>query len=564
MALENEEKKDDVIVTNNSESNKEQETITVDKKMKKSFDKQTDEIAEKFKEDIEKIEWDKIVYEDEAKLIPLVTQDDIDIFTSITSEFVGDMDISSWVSIAKEELKEYQEMKSRELELDADELKYMINMEETVKSSKELLALIQVDAKNLSKDFEENKIAETAIKAATIKTLRDFILKRYPIVNEKDNFINKIENDINKHMYVIPTFKRLIDREYRRINSKEYNRFSSSVIGDDALFYTQAISTYVKMLGADAVNIDLFALIAKDFEFMNFFVITVLYSVYKSAKPDFVLKNIKNIDDKTLESLNKTMDLNGHFTSMENGPFKQINESVEKLSVLLHDVNNIDKIIKNIDAALNSDKNFRFWKKNVEESIKQENKDNKELYTSILSKLVENIPTIENDKIGSWVRYYRTIRILNLYLTFSDLKSLLLSTDINVTTDVVDSAVFNVVMHLVKREYDHNFSKLVVDLNIFINDTINSADSRDIFFKTSMNFLNVIHSFGFKSYYTEEDKDIYKLAKEKMGDKLFASTIVDENDDIVLKDVDLTSTKNEYYNLVLEVLNNLIKSIENL
>ena len=300
MALENEEKKDDVIVTNNSESNKEQETITVDKKMKKSFGKQTDEIAEKFKEDIEKIEWDKIVYEDEAKLIPLVTQDDIDIFTSITSEFVGDMDISSWVSIAKEELKEYQEMKSRELELDADELKYMINMEETVKSSKELLALIQVDAKNLSKDFEENKIAETAIKAATIKTLRDFILKRYPIVNEKDNFINKIENDINKHMYVIPTFKRLIDREYRRINSKEYNRFSSSVIGDDALFYTQAISTYVKMLGADAVNIDLSALIAKDFEFMNFFVITVLYSVYKSAKPDFVLKNIKNIDEKTL------------------------------------------------------------------------------------------------------------------------------------------------------------------------------------------------------------------------------------------------------------------------
>ena len=564
MALENEEKKDDVIVTNNSESNKEQETITVDKKMKKSFDKQTDEIAEKFKEDIEKIEWDKIVYEDEAKLIPLVTQDDIDIFTSITSEFVGDMDISSWVSIAKEELKEYQEMKSRELELDADELKYMINMEETVKSSKELLALIQVDAKNLSKDFEENKIAETAIKAATVKTLRDFILKRYPIVNEKDNFINKIENDINKHMYVIPTFKRLIDREYRRINSKEYNRFSSSVIGDDALFYTQAISTYVKMLGADAVNIDLSALIAKDFEFMNFFVITVLYSVYKSAKPDFVLKNIKNIDDKTLESLNKTMDLNGHFTSMENGPFKQINESVEKLSVLLHNVDNIDKIMKNIDTALNSDKNFRFWKKNVEESIKQENKDNKELYTSILSKLVENIPTIENDKIGSWVRYYRTIRILNLYLTFSDLKSLLLSTDINVTIDVVDSAVFNVVMHLVKREYDHNFSKLVVDLNIFINDTINSADSRDIFFKTSMNFLNVIHSFGFKSYYTEEDKDIYKLAKEKMGDKLFASTIVDENDDIVLKDVDLTSTKNEYYNLVLEVLNNLIKSIENL
>ena len=564
MALENEEKKDDVIVTNNSESNKEQETITVDKKMKKSFDKQTDEITEKFKEDIEKIEWDKIVYEDEAKLIPLVTQDDIDIFTSITSEFVGDMDISSWVSIAKEELKEYQEMKSRELELDADELKYMINMEETVKSSKELLALIQVDAKNLSKDFEENKIAETAIKAATVKTLRDFILKRYPIVNEKDNFINKIENDINKHMYVIPTFKRLIDREYRRINSKEYNRFSSSVIGDDALFYTQAISTYVKMLGADAVNIDLSALIAKDFEFMNFFVITVLYSVYKSAKPDFVLKNIKNIDDKTLESLNKTMDLNGHFTSMENGPFKQINESVEKLSVLLHDVNNIDKIIKNIDTALNSDKNFRFWKKNVEESIKQENKDNKELYTSILTKLVKNIPSIENDKIGSWVRYYRTIRILNLYLTFSDLKSLLLSTDINVTTDVVDSAVFNVVMHLVKREYDHNFSKLVVDLNIFINDTINSADSRDIFFKTSMNFLNVIHSFGFKSYYTEEDKDIYKFAKEKMGDKLFASTIVDENDDIVLKDVDLTSTKNEYYNLVLEVLNNLIKSIENL
>ena len=99
---------------------------------------------------------------------------------------------------------------------------------------------------------------------------------------------------------------------------------------------------------------------------------------------------------------------------------------------------------------------------------------------------------------------------------------------------------------------------------MFIKDTVNAADSRDIFFKTSMNFLNVIHSFGFKSYYTEEDKDIYKLAKEKMGNKLFESTIVDESDDIVLKDVDMTSTKNEYYNLVDRVLNNLINSIDNL
>ena len=49
-----------------------------------------------------------------------------------------------------------------------------------------------------------------------------------------------------------------------------------------------------------------------------------------------------------------------------------------------------------------------------------------------------------------------------------------------------------------------------------------------------------------------------------MGNKLFGTTIVDESDDIVLKNVDMTSTKNEYYNLVDRVLNNLISSIDKL
>ena len=49
-----------------------------------------------------------------------------------------------------------------------------------------------------------------------------------------------------------------------------------------------------------------------------------------------------------------------------------------------------------------------------------------------------------------------------------------------------------------------------------------------------------------------------------MGNKLFGTTIVDESDDIVLKNVNMTSTKNEYYNLVDRVLNNLISSIDKL
>ena len=82
---------------------------TSDKKeeVKKTFSEKTDEIADKFKENIEKIDWDKVVYEDENKQIPLVTKEDIEIFSSITDEFIGDMDIDSWVNIAKEEINEY-------------------------------------------------------------------------------------------------------------------------------------------------------------------------------------------------------------------------------------------------------------------------------------------------------------------------------------------------------------------------------------------------------------------------------------------------------------------------
>ena len=92
---------------------------------KKTFSEKTDEIADKFKENIEKIDWDKVVYEDENKQIPLVTQEDIEIFSSITDEFIGDMDINSWVNIAKEEINEYIELKSRELELEVNELSYL-------------------------------------------------------------------------------------------------------------------------------------------------------------------------------------------------------------------------------------------------------------------------------------------------------------------------------------------------------------------------------------------------------------------------------------------------------
>ena len=249
---------------------------------------------------------------------------------------------------------------------------------------------------------------------------------------------------------------------------------------------------------------------------------------------------------------------------MKDGPFDRINEKIETLIHKFHDVDIIDKIMNNIKDSLNSDKLFRYWKKTVEGqdgSVSSDDAENSK-YTTILSKIIENIPSIENNMIGEWAKYYRVVRVLNLYLIFNDCKKVLL--DEKLTNDDRDGAIFNLIVHLVKREYDHSFSKFVTDFNMFIKDTVNAADSRDIFFKTSMNFLNVIHSFGFKSYYTEEDKDIYKLAKEKMGNKLFESTIVDESDDIVLKNVDMTSTKNEYYNLVDRVLNNLISSIDKL
>ena len=129
-----EEKTDAVIEGNESVTTDDVKDQSSDKKeeVKKTFSEKTDEIADKFKNDIEKIDWDKVIYEDENKQIPLVTQEDIEIFSSITDEFIGDMDINSWVNIAKEEINEYIELKSRELELEVNELSYLHNMEETV------------------------------------------------------------------------------------------------------------------------------------------------------------------------------------------------------------------------------------------------------------------------------------------------------------------------------------------------------------------------------------------------------------------------------------------------
>ena len=166
-------------------------------------------------------------FEDVAKDLGLVHSTEKEIVLAWNGKYYFKGDEPEKPAPTEEEINEYIELKSRELELEVNELSYLHNMEETVKSSKELLALIQLDSKNLAKDFVENKIAETAIKAAVIKTLRDFTIKRYPIIEDKDEFIEYVNNDISKHMYVIPIFKRLIEREFNRISSLEYNRFNS-------------------------------------------------------------------------------------------------------------------------------------------------------------------------------------------------------------------------------------------------------------------------------------------------------------------------------------------------
>lgn len=520
------------------------------KKGKKITKEETNKFLEANKENIEKINWDEIIFDDpETKWIPTVTKDDIEVYSTITREFVGDMSIDAWLEMSKIEINEYLKIKDNPDE----DPKYLESCKKTAEGAKELLALIQIQVKDLRKEFVDNQVAESAIKAAVLKTLHDFIIKRWPIVAKNDEEKRKIIAEFEKNeivnMYVIPIFQGSVIRDHKRFVLDDIYRLSPENIDLDAYNFTNAVSTYVKFLNSD--NIDVSSIITKDFEFMNFFVITVLYSVYKYGDKDFVTKNIKNITDETLKSLDETMNPNEEVADI----YKNISEITFKLiEKWSKDINSLEKLSNDILKSLNKDKKFVFYYNKNDHDIEK-----------VFSDIIANIPSIEGTKMGPWNTYYRVIRKLNLLLTFDQLNKL--GKEKGIDSDDFKSAAFNVIIKLMKYMYESHFTRFISDFISYLNTNINSKESREIFFKTSMNMLNVIHSFGFKASYNSEEKEnvapkIYELAKVKMGEKIYKTTIIDDKTDILLRDVDLKEVKRNYASIVDTVLDDIYNYVD--
>lgn len=540
-----EETKDDVNleVSKNEGINGDDVTVTEVKEKELAKNKETtDKVLEKLKDEVNKIDWDKVVFEDEEKLIPRVTDENVEIFEGITSQFAGEMGIKSWISIAKTEIEEYKEMMKRESELDKDELKYFNNLKDSVQSSKELLALIQIDAIKMEKDFSENKIAETAIKASVIQTFHNFIIDRYPIIDNKNEVIHKYEDEMKKYSFLIPIFNQCQDRV-----CKKHAFWDKDAVENAAFNYTCAISTYVKMLkGSD--NIDISSIISHDFEYMNFFTVIILYSIIKHDRDSEFAKNIlKNIDEKTEKTLDGTLSLYGILGSLE---FNDVNSLVKECIKNLSKKEIVESLKSKYLDVLLDDKTFMTY-------CYDQGTHNLKEPEVILKDLVLNIPQIVDDKIGPWARYYRIIRVLNMYLAFNDMSKVI---DKGENTE---EAAFNVLLKIVKDRYDYLFTSFVTDFNTFIKETVNAKDSRDLFFKTSMNFINIMHTFCFKSSFTEEETHeegyIYKVAKRVMGQKNFDNTVVDESEDVMLKELNVQQTKTEY----IKTVKNVLSSIKN-
>lgn len=510
---------------------------------------QTEKFLEQNKDEVKKIDWNSIVYENEEKTIPLVSEEDMEIYQAVTYEFMGELNIDSWVNFSKGEIIAYETLLHKEDKTEEDEEELKV-LKESAQSSKELLALIQTQSKELRKDFEENKIAENTIKAGILKTLHDFILKRYPVLDsEKKEKYDRLEVEMMENMYIITIFEQALDRD---ISKKYLNRVNPKLIDSDAFDYSAAISIYLKNIDAED-NIDLGAIIARDFEFMNFFVITVLYSVYKYGSKDFVTKNIKNISEDTLKALDDTMN---PCNAIENtAKYKDINKTISDIITKFEEKPQLIKdIYTGIENAVKSDNIVKYY------LSKNSDGDLDKVYTSIIN----NIPVIKDNKTGEWNRYYRAIRKLNVYFMFKQLYDL--GNKDGFESEDFKSAVFNVIIKYMKYVYEHYYTSFICDFTEFINININAKDSRAVFFKTSINFLNTMYSFGFKSSYNTEEKEniapgIYALAKKKLG-KIYDTTIVDEEEDFVLKDVDLNNIKVKYSEIVYKVLKAFDNSLD--
>ena len=536
-----------------------------DPKVKEAFEKARERCVKRYNERKEEDKFDPetLVYEDENKTIPLVTVEDIKLFDAASEGMFEDLDMETYVSMARSDIEDYNSLKAQydAGELDETDLEYFENATRSKDESFILLATIQNNAKELSRDFKESHIAEDTIRTVINSMLIHSIVNRFKLIRSWDPLQSgkKLEvlddtklivEDVQKNMYPATFYKEYAKLDSIRAKYIYHNQFFIGKFNDYIDDIIWALSTYVKNNpSAKLDSITIGKILEKDFKGLDF---TRTITSYATVKTNSDLVSTTEEGSKINENVLKLGE-----TIAPNESFDELTKTVEvALDTLIANViANTKKIEILRDLALDNFKRDPMYKKLI-----ADNPDvNLEEFNNTCIKISDLIPDLTSSTIPKWGKSYAFIQKYVRYFTYFDyLRSYELA-----GSDEKAQKINAFVKFVVPILTDWNVFTYSNIVNMLYSNVVDEypKDSRSMVFSTIINNMLLQHELGFKSKLepgTTELKGemLFELAKSVFGDHY--DFMVDGSDiekDVLLGKVDVVEVKKAYFQNTIDIIN---------
>lgn len=555
-----EENKDDITAA---------ETIktTTKQKLESIYNEQFEFIKERSKE--MNIDFDKIEFEDEEKHYPKVTQEDLDIFTSVASEMFDKDTMSTYYKECRENIKNYLDMKTivDSGEADDADIDHFKDLSEGYENSRIVLATIQCNAKDIKRDFDKDKISESIIRHVTLKTIRDFTIDKFKLsdswLNDAKVDVSKIDrstdiyNNFREKLYVTPIFYEYIREMSNKVKSDaRHCCFGEEFVNTKLEKYVYGLSSYINRLG-NKNNINLSDIINKDLKALDFVKAILLYTYY--LKDEKVVRKL-DLNDETIALFNKKLNPNNYFIAdSTTQPFTTLYDIITEIRDLLKNEELIEKLC---ELSLNNLKKDPIYHKIDKVIVESGSNVSINDYGKYIEKITTLIPEIEGLKIIKWGKYYSYIKKYDTYMTFC--KYLECIKDKTREEVDYDTAVFNVIASTSTDIFDIIYGNFICNIDTFISNNFNK-DVRETMFQCVMNSLLLQHNFGYKSdivpNLNNTGDTLYELAKDMFKDQYNFIVGEEKSDDPLLKDVDLITVRRSYIDVTTDILRFILHNL---
>lgn len=558
-SLENEEVESETV-----EGEEDKSIVTETTTAKEIDDHQRELLVKKAKES--DIDWETVEFEDYCDLTPKIDKENLEVFIAVSQDFIDRDTIELYVDMARTEIAAYKELRDQydpELNPDYEEpsiedLKYYESVTKSKDEGRMVLASIQIEGRNLAKEFTESKIAEAVIKSVTLNGLKDFIVDKFRLstswIGEETDRSKEIQDNLLHNMYVTPIFEEYILRDqykhgYAYDKTKiENNAFSPKYFNQKVRTYIQAIQIYIRNLSEEQQkNLDIRQIVNRDFKVMEFFRIYISYifkEFCKDSDGNFISEydffRDVNFTEEDMETFNTIVNPIGIYDKDFKELFNIYKLYIEQLSV----IDNVRKIMLLAEMNFKQDPLYK--------SIEDLDYTDHATFVEAITKMFP--AEIETTKMGEWSKHYIFLQKYERFYMFYKLLDVL--RDKSVDEKGKRFTVFNISTNILSDQYMFLYTEMVSDLNDFIKSNMYSRESRTVLFSSIMNSLIMQHELGFKTVLTEENSTgdgVYELAKERFGPQ-YEYIVGDKSDDILLSKVNLVDVRRNYINILMNLI----------